>query len=66
MMRPCDSSQGPLVSVCIANFNGMEVIDDCLRSVLNIGRICRELSWTPKVELLEGVSLTWAWLRKSP
>lgn len=23
----------PLVSVCIANFNGMEVIDDCLRSV---------------------------------
>lgn len=24
----------PLVSVCIANFNGMEVIDDCLRSVL--------------------------------
>jgi GT2 family glycosyltransferase len=24
----------PLISVCIANFNGMEVIDDCLRSVL--------------------------------
>lgn len=24
----------PLVSVCIANYNGMEVIDDCLRSVL--------------------------------
>jgi len=24
----------PLVSVCIANFNGMSVIDDCLRSVL--------------------------------
>lgn len=23
----------PLVSVCIANYNGMEVIDDCLRSV---------------------------------
>lgn len=24
----------PLVSVCIANYNGMDVIDDCLRSVL--------------------------------
>ncbi len=24
----------PLVSVCIANYNGMEVIDECLRSVL--------------------------------
>lgn len=24
----------PMVSVCIANFNGMDVIDDCLRSVL--------------------------------
>jgi len=24
----------PLVSVCIANYNGMEVIDDCLHSVL--------------------------------
>jgi GT2 family glycosyltransferase len=24
----------PLVSVCIANYNGMEIIDDCLRSVL--------------------------------
>jgi GT2 family glycosyltransferase len=24
----------PLVSVCIANYNGMEVIEDCLRSVL--------------------------------
>ena len=26
--------QAPLVSVCIANHNGMEVTDDCLRSVL--------------------------------
>lgn len=34
MTRPCDNSQVPLVSVCIANYNGMEVIDDCLRSVL--------------------------------
>jgi len=25
----------PLVSVCIANYNGMDVIDDCLRSVLD-------------------------------
>lgn len=25
----------PLVSVCIANYNGMEVIDDCLRSVMD-------------------------------
>ncbi len=24
----------PIISVCIANYNGMEVIDDCLRSVL--------------------------------
>ena len=23
-------SQEPLVSVCIANYNGMQVIDDCL------------------------------------
>lgn len=35
MTRPCDSGQEPLVSVCIANYNGMEVIDDCLRSVLD-------------------------------
>ena len=28
------TSSTPLVSVCIANYNGMEVIDDCLRSVL--------------------------------
>ncbi|HEY8907556.1 MAG TPA: glycosyltransferase, partial [Rhodoferax sp.] len=27
-------SQQPLVSVCIANYNGIAVIDDCLRSVL--------------------------------
>lgn len=34
----------PLVSVCIANFNGMEVIDDCLRSVLEQeGRIPVEI-----------------------
>lgn len=26
--------KAPLVSVCIANYNGMAVIDDCLRSVL--------------------------------
>jgi GT2 family glycosyltransferase len=30
-MTPCV----PLVSVCIANYNGMAVIDDCLKSVLN-------------------------------
>lgn len=28
------TSTSPLVSVCIANYNGMEMIDDCLRSVL--------------------------------
>jgi GT2 family glycosyltransferase len=34
----------PLVSVCIANYNGMEVIDDCLRSVLaQGGRIATEI-----------------------
>lgn len=25
----------PLVSVCVANYNGMEIIDDCLRSILD-------------------------------
>lgn len=34
----------PLISVCIANYNGMEVIDDCLRSVLEQeGRIPVEI-----------------------
>ncbi len=28
------SDTKPIISVCIANYNGMEVIDDCLRSVL--------------------------------
>lgn len=28
------TSVKPVVSVCIANFNGMEMIDDCIRSVL--------------------------------
>ena len=28
------SQEPPVVSVCIANYNGMAVIDDCLRSVL--------------------------------
>jgi UDP-glucose 4-epimerase len=34
--------------------------------VLDINRICRKLHWAPKVELQEGVSLTWEWLRKAP
>ncbi len=34
----------PLVSVCIANFNGMEVIDDCIRSVRDqLGAISVEI-----------------------
>lgn len=33
--------------------------------VLNIERIFQELSWTPKVELREGVDLTWAWLQNA-
>ncbi len=33
--------------------------------VLNIERICQELSWTPKVELREGVGLTWTWLQNA-
>jgi len=34
----------PLISVCIANYNGMEVIDDCLRSVLEQqGRLSVEI-----------------------
>lgn len=28
------TNMNPVISVCIANYNGMEVIDDCLRSVL--------------------------------
>jgi GT2 family glycosyltransferase len=35
---------GPLVSVCIANYNGMALIDDCLRSVLaQAGNIAVEI-----------------------
>lgn len=39
-MSPNDTSpaihpSSPLVSVCIANYNGMEVIDDCIQSILN-------------------------------
>ena len=34
MMRPHNRDSEPLVSVCIANYNGMAVIDDCVRSVL--------------------------------
>jgi len=26
-------SQSPVISICIANYNGMEVIDDCLKSI---------------------------------
>ena len=38
------TGSSPLVSVCIANYNGMEVIDDCLRSVLEQeGRIPVEI-----------------------
>lgn len=34
----------PLVSVCIANYNGMEVIDDCLHSVMDhVGDISVEI-----------------------
>jgi GT2 family glycosyltransferase len=29
------TDSAPLISVCIANYNGMAVIDDCLRSVLD-------------------------------
>lgn len=37
MTHPCDNSPKPLISVCIANYNGMAVIDDCLRLVLAQG-----------------------------
>lgn len=34
----------PLISVCIANYNGMSVIDDCLRSVMmQVGDIAVEI-----------------------
>jgi GT2 family glycosyltransferase len=39
-----DKSEHRLISVCIANFNGMSVIDDCLRSVQNqIGNLPVEI-----------------------
>lgn len=34
--------------------------------VLDIGRIHRELDWTPKVDLYEGVRRTLEWLRETP
>lgn len=34
--------------------------------VLDIGRIHRELDWTPRVNLHEGVRQTWEWLRETP
>ncbi|MBK8743235.1 glycosyltransferase [Propionivibrio sp.] len=34
MNRSRAGSDEPIVSVCIANFNGIDVIDECLRSVL--------------------------------
>lgn len=34
MAAPEVTGRTPLVSVCIANYNGMQVIDDCVRSVL--------------------------------
>jgi len=34
--------------------------------VLDVGRISRLLGWSPRVELQEGVSRTWEWLRKAP
>lgn len=34
--------------------------------VLDIGRIQRELDWTPRVDLHEGVRRTWEWLRETP
>jgi GT2 family glycosyltransferase len=34
MVESAMTTRPPLVSVCIANYNGMGVIDDCLRSVL--------------------------------
>ncbi|MFA7316214.1 MAG: glycosyltransferase family 2 protein [Sulfuricella sp.] len=32
--HPSGNNPKPLISVCIANYNGMEIIDDCLHSVL--------------------------------
>jgi len=34
--------------------------------VLDIGRIHRELDWTPRVDLYEGIRRTWEWLRETP
>ncbi len=35
MIHPCDEDASPRVSVCIANYNGAEIIADCIESVLS-------------------------------
>ncbi|MEJ1365052.1 MAG: glycosyltransferase [Candidatus Sedimenticola sp. (ex Thyasira tokunagai)] len=34
MAAKTSMSQPPIISICIANYNGMDVIDDCLKSVM--------------------------------
>lgn len=36
---------------------------DVQANVLDVGRAERELGWKPRVDLAEGISRTWAWLR---
>lgn len=35
LIRHATSDRPPLISLCIANYNGVSVIDDCLRSILS-------------------------------
>src|SRR5437763_900268 len=38
-------------------------LGDVRRSVLDVGRIERELGWRPRVSLDEGLQRTWAWMQ---
>ncbi|MDP8952438.1 MAG: GDP-mannose 4,6-dehydratase [Actinomycetota bacterium] len=39
---------------------------DVPTNVLNIGRAREELGWEPRVELTEGITRTWDWIRSLP
>jgi UDP-glucose 4-epimerase len=39
---------------------------DVPASVLDVGLAARDLGWTPRTDLPEGISRTWAWLQTLP
>jgi UDP-glucose 4-epimerase len=65
-----DVTVGELHAAC-AQVAGVEAqprledarLGDVRRSVLDIGRIERELGWRPRVSLDEGLQRTWAWMQ---